>query len=162
MLIFTAATVISGAMLYGLGACRWGRYFRFVPYFVVGGFLAATGWFLIAGGFRMTTGRTAQSRQLLATEWTAIETAKLGLAVATLATLLAVRRWIKSAYAMPAALVVMCLAGAILRSLGLTGAEHGWYLPSLGALTQWSPFAPSHRRTSIGRSWLRTSLRCSR
>ena len=36
----------SGALLHGLGALRWGSYFRFVPYFVVGGFLAATGWFL--------------------------------------------------------------------------------------------------------------------
>lgn len=141
MLIFTAATVISGTMLYGFGVCRWGRYFRFVPYFVVGGFLAATGWLLIAGGFRMTTGRTFSLGSLL-TGWTAIETVKLGLAVAILATLLALRAWIKSAYALPGALVAMCLAGAlILRSLGLTGAEHGWYLRSLGALTNWSPFA---------------------
>jgi SulP family sulfate permease len=43
MLIFTAATVISGALLYGLGAGRWGSYFRFVPYCVVCGFLGATG-----------------------------------------------------------------------------------------------------------------------
>lgn len=141
MLIFTAATLISGAMLYGLGACHWGHYFRFVPYFVVGGFLAATGWFLIAGGLRMTTGRTLTLNSLAA-EWTAIETVKLGLALATLATLLTLRRWIKSAYATPSALIILCLSGALtLRSLGLTGAEHGWYLPSPGMLTNWSPFA---------------------
>lgn len=117
MLIFTAATLVSGAMLYGLGACRWGHYLRFVPYFVVGGFLAATGWLLIAAGFRMTTGRTL-SLGSLTTEWTVIETVKLGLAFATLATLLALRNWIKSAYAVPGALVAMCLTGAlILRSL---------------------------------------------
>jgi SulP family sulfate permease len=46
MLIFTAATVLSGALFFGLGALRCGSYFRFVPYFVVGGFLAATGWLL--------------------------------------------------------------------------------------------------------------------
>src|SRR5215470_10850318 len=46
MLIFTGGTVMSGALLYGLGVLRWGSYLRFVPYFVVGGFLAATGWFL--------------------------------------------------------------------------------------------------------------------
>src|SRR6185312_14082912 len=40
MLIFTAATILTGALLYALGALRWGSYFRFVPYFVVGGFLA--------------------------------------------------------------------------------------------------------------------------
>jgi SulP family sulfate permease len=140
MLIFTAATLMSGALLYGLGACRWGSYFRFVPYFVVGGFLAATGWFLIVGGVRMTTGRTlALSR--LATHWTWSETAKLATAVAVLMVLLSVRRWAKSAFAMPAALLVMWLTGAIvLQSLGLSGPEHGWYLPSRLALTGWSPF----------------------
>ena len=132
MLIFTAATLMSGALLYGLGACRWGSYFRFVPYFVVGGFLAATGWFLIAGGVRMTTGRPLGLGGL-ATKWTAIETAKLASAVATLAVLLALRRWIKSAFAVPAALLLMWLTGALaLRTLGLSDPEHGWYFPSLG------------------------------
>ena len=141
MLIFTAATVVSGAMLYSLGACRWGHYFRFVPYFVVGGFLAATGWFLIAGGFRMTTGRTLHLDNLV-TGWTLSEIVKLGLAFVTLAILLALRNWIRSAYALPGALVFMCLAGAlVLRSLGLAGAEHGWDLPSPSALTNWSPLA---------------------
>jgi SulP family sulfate permease len=150
MLIFTVVTLITGVMLYGLGACHWGHYLRFVPYFVVGGFLAATGWFLIAGGLRMTAGRTL-SLNNLAAEWTAIEIVKLALALATLATLLALRRWIKSAYATPAALIVMCLTGAlILRSLGLTGAEHGWYLPSPGVLTNWSPFAAVR---SFGIDW---------
>ena len=59
MLVFTTATLLSGAVLYGLGACKWGSYFRFVPYPVVGGFLAATGCFLIAGAVRMTAGPTA-------------------------------------------------------------------------------------------------------
>jgi SulP family sulfate permease len=140
MLIFTAATFMSGALLYGLGACRWGSYFRFVPYFVVGGFLAATGWLLIAGGVRMTTGRTL-SLSSLATKWTLIETVKLASAVGALVLLLAVRRWVKSAFAMPAALLAMWLSGAIvLQSLGLSGPEHGWYFPSVGALTKWSPF----------------------
>jgi sulfate permease, SulP family len=144
MLIFTAATLISGAMLYGLGACRWGHYFRFVPYFVVGGFLAATGWLLIGAGFRMTTGRTLNLGSL-ATEWTAMEAVKLGLAFSTLATLLALRSWIKSAYALPGAIIAMCLSGAlILRPLGLTGPEHGWYLPSPGSLTNWSPLIVAH------------------
>ena len=42
---------------------------------------------------------------------------------------------------MPVSLLAMWLAWAIaLRSLGVHGPEHGWYLPSLGALTTWSPF----------------------
>lgn len=141
MLIFTAATLMSGALLYGLGACRWGSYFRFVPSCVVGGFLAATGCFLIAGALRMTTGRTLTAASLAA-PWSTTEVVKVGSAVAALAVLLAMRRWIKSAFAMPAALLSMWLIGVVaLQGLGLSGPEHGWYFHSLGALTKWSPFA---------------------
>ncbi|MGA9946772.1 MAG: SulP family inorganic anion transporter, partial [Xanthobacteraceae bacterium] len=57
MLVFVAATFACGGLLFILGFCRLGTYFRFVPSSVVGGFLAATGFFLLAGGIRMTTGR---------------------------------------------------------------------------------------------------------
>jgi SulP family sulfate permease len=141
MLIFTAATLLSGALLFGLGACRWGSYFRFVPSSVVGGFLAATGCLLIAGGIRMTTGRMTLALSSLAANWTLIETAKLASAVAALALLLALRRWVKSAFALPIALLVMWLTGVIvLHGLGLSGSERGWYFRSLGTLAQWSPF----------------------
>src|SRR5260370_6829473 len=46
MLLFTTATLLSVASLYLLGVCRWGSYFRFVPFSVFGGFLAALGCFL--------------------------------------------------------------------------------------------------------------------
>jgi len=88
MLIFTAATVVSGALLFGLGALRWGSYFRFVPYFLVGGFLCATGWFLIVGGIRMTTGVTFDPANLGA-GWTMSSTARFASAVAALIVLLA-------------------------------------------------------------------------
>jgi len=140
MLVFTAATVMMGALLYGLGALRWGSYFRFVPYFVVGGFLSATGWFLIVGAIRMTIGRSISFGNFAAT-WTSIDVAKLGSAVAILAVLLALRRWFKSPLAVPVALLAMWFTGAIvLRGLGLSGPQHGWYLRSLGALAPWSPF----------------------
>src|SRR5215831_6490993 len=71
MLVFTTATFLSGAVLYGLGALRWGSYFRFVPYPVVGGFLAATGYFLIAGALQMATGRTAVTLAGLS-DWTTV------------------------------------------------------------------------------------------
>lgn len=140
MLVFSAATLLCGALLYLVGACRWGSYFRFVPYCVVGGFLSATGWFLIAGGVRTATGRTLNLAGLGA-PWTADQIVKLVSAVAVLAVLLALRRFVKSAFTLPAALLAMCLAGTIvLRSLGLSGPEHGWYLHSLGRLTMWQPF----------------------
>jgi SulP family sulfate permease len=141
MLIFTVTTLMSGALLHGLGRGRWASHFRFVPYFVVGGFLSATGWLLIVGGIRMTVGGSP-SLERLATQWTAIEVAKVASAVATLAVLLALRRWNRSAFAMPAALVLMWLFGAWgLHTLGLSGPEHRWYFPSLGTLGTWSPLS---------------------
>lgn len=153
MLLFTTATLMSGALLYLLGVCRWGAYFRFVPFSVVGGFLAATGCFLVAGGIRMITGR-ALSVHALAVPWTLSEAARLGTAVLALAVLLALRRWVKWALAMPAALLAMWLGLIIaLRFLGLSSAQYGWYIHSLGTLTPWSPIAAlytSHLNWSTG------------
>ena len=144
MLVFSVATLLTGASLYVLGVVRWGSYFRFIPYFVVGGFLAATGLFLIAGGIRMSTGRPLPFNNV-SEHWTAIEIAKPASAIAVCGLLLLLRRWIKSPYAMPGALVVMWLGGAlVLRILLLTDPGHGWYLPSLGTLTKWTPFEAVH------------------
>jgi sulfate permease, SulP family len=140
MLVFTTATLLSGAVLYALGACRWGSYFRFVPYPVVGGFLAATGYFLIAGAVRMTAGPTAFTLAGLAS-WTAADVAKLAAAVLVLGVMVALRRWVKAPFAMPATLIVMWLASvAALRMVNLSEVGHGWYLPSLGTLSTWLPF----------------------
>jgi SulP family sulfate permease len=138
MLIFTAATVLTGALLYSLGVFRWGSYFRFVPYFVVGGFLTATGCFLIAGGVRMIAGRVSLSG--IATNWTSVETAKLASSIVVLLVLLALRRLVKTVFALPLALIVMWMTGVVvLQKMGLSGPQHGWYLHSLGTLTQWFP-----------------------
>jgi len=137
MALFTAATVVSGALLLGLGSLRWGSYLRFVPYFVVAGFLGATGWLLIAGGVRMSTGRTLQQ---LWSPWAAPELARLACAVLVLGVLLAVRRWGRSPFALPFALLLMAaLGGVLLKGFGATSPAQGWYLPSLGALLPWSP-----------------------
>jgi SulP family sulfate permease len=43
---------------------------------------------------------------------------------------------------MPLALLAMTVAGSLsLRGLGLSDTVQGWYLPSLGSLTAWSPLA---------------------
>ncbi len=144
MLLFTIATFVSGAVLYVLGACRWGSYFRFVPSCVVSGFLAATGCFLISGGIRMTTGR-AFTLDALNAPWTAVDIAKLATAVAALGVLLILRRWVKWAFAVPVTLLVMWLGTVTaLRLLDLSNPEHGWYSVLLGALTRWSPYAAAH------------------
>ena len=152
MVIFTAATLMSGALLLAIGALRWGSYCRFVPYFVIGGFLIATGWFLVQGGVRMTTGLDLARG---VAKWSAMAGEKLASAVIVLAILLALRRLSRSALAMPLALLAMWVAGiASLHAAGLGDRGHGWYLPSLGSLTPWHPFtAMSETRFSWPMVW---------
>jgi len=153
MLTFTAATVMSGLVLFGLGALQWGAYLRFVPYFVVGGLLLATGWFLVAGGLRMTAGRRLAIDSLIE-PWSIIEAAKLGSALIALAVLLAVRRFVKSPLAMPATLLLSWLTGVVaLQVLGLSDPAHGWYFPWFGDVTAWSPFAAVRSTTFTWREF---------
>ena len=49
-------TLITGLFLYCLGRLRLGNLVRYVPYPVIGGFLAGSGWLLVLGGVRVMTG----------------------------------------------------------------------------------------------------------
>jgi SulP family sulfate permease len=49
-------TLITGLVLYLLGHLKIGSWIRFVPYPVIGGFLAASGWLLVTGAVRVLTG----------------------------------------------------------------------------------------------------------
>jgi SulP family sulfate permease len=50
------AALLTGVALLALGWRRLGKLIRFVPYPVVAGFLAATGWLIVSGAIRMATG----------------------------------------------------------------------------------------------------------
>ena len=50
------ATVLTGVLLFVLGAARAGHWIRFIPFSVVGGFLAAAAWFMIFGSLRIISG----------------------------------------------------------------------------------------------------------
>jgi len=137
LLMLSAATLLTGALLYALGRARLGAMLRFVPHFVVAGFVVATGWLLISGGVRMTTG---YGLGVWPAAWSTPGVARLLCAVGVFAVLMGLHRWVRSALGMPAALLAMSMTGIVgLHALGLSDAAHGWYLPSLGSLTAWSP-----------------------
>lgn len=50
------ATGLTGLLLFGLGHFRLGGFIRFIPYPVIGGFLAGTGWLLVKGAIKVMTG----------------------------------------------------------------------------------------------------------
>ncbi|MEZ0218211.1 MAG: SulP family inorganic anion transporter [Rariglobus sp.] len=55
MFVFLSS-VGCGLIIHGMGQRGWGRYVRYMPYPVVGGFLAGTGYLLLLGAYRMLTG----------------------------------------------------------------------------------------------------------
>jgi len=56
-----ATTLITGVSLLALGLARAGGLIRFLPYSVLGGFFAGTGWLLVVGGIRVMTGQEIDS-----------------------------------------------------------------------------------------------------
>lgn len=50
-------SLITGAFLFVLGRLRLGNLIRYIPYPVIGGFLAGSGWLLVRGSMRVMTGQ---------------------------------------------------------------------------------------------------------
>lgn len=50
------STLMTGLLVYGIGRFRLGNLIRFIPYPVIGGFLAGSGWLLVEGSVRASTG----------------------------------------------------------------------------------------------------------
>ncbi len=141
MLALALVSLVSGVALLLLGWTRLGYLFRFVPYSVVGGFLAATGWFLVIGGLQMIAGGSFSFLNS-ASALTVENVCKLAAAVLTLVAIIKARSIINSPFAVPVILIVFWIGGAaILRALGLNEADHGWYIGSRTEMESWSPFA---------------------
>ncbi|MEB3311575.1 MAG: SulP family inorganic anion transporter [Snowella sp.] len=58
------STFLTGLWLFMLGKLRLGRFIRFIPYPVVGGFLAGIGWLFIQGSLKVMTGIPFDFEQL--------------------------------------------------------------------------------------------------
>ena len=55
LVALSVSTLLTGVLLYGIGALKLGQGLRFVPYPVIAGFLAASGLLLITGGMEVVT-----------------------------------------------------------------------------------------------------------
>ena len=58
------STAVTGVALYVLGKLKMGRWVRYIPYPVVGGFLVSTGWVLAVGGMRVMVPPTFRSTSI--------------------------------------------------------------------------------------------------
>jgi SulP family sulfate permease len=116
LIAIALCSVVTGVILYAFGSMNRSRSLQFLPFPVVGGFLAGTGFLLLAGAFRVVTGESltwhtlARVTQLSSLVWIP------ALLVATFATALS-RSWKH-----PAALPITLALGVALFYLLLLGA----------------------------------------
>lgn len=57
MAAIAVVSLITGSFLFVLGRLKLGNLIRYIPYPVIGGFLAGSGWLLVRGSLRVMTGR---------------------------------------------------------------------------------------------------------
>ena len=136
-------TVATGAFLFVLGILRLGNLIRFMPYPVVGGFLAGTGWLLAKGGIGVLSGLSVSLSTL--DDVLTTEAAKKWLPGIAFAVVLLVltRRW-RNSLLIPGALfatlaVFYAFAAVTGASLSELKAE-GWLLGPFPDTGFWEPW----------------------
>jgi len=139
----TLSALLTGSLLLILGLLRQGDRIRFVPYPVVGGFMAGTGWLLTKGFIQITTGRPLEAALLRELVQPAVLWGWLPGVGFAIALLIATRRW-QQFWVMPATLLV-CTAsffgGLQLADISLDQARAaGWLLgPFPDGSQLWQP-----------------------
>ena len=141
LVALSVSTLLTGVLLYGVGALRLGQWLRFIPYPVIGGFLAASGILLITGGAEVVT---QTNLSLSPSSWADLYSSVygpqilIGLLFAVSIPLLG--RWIPDYLALPVAFFVfLVLMDGSLFGLADETVRSAWFLPSLGELTLWWP-----------------------
>jgi SulP family sulfate permease len=136
------STIVTGGFLLGLGVFRIGGLIRYIPFPVVGGFLAGVGWLLVRGAFTVMTGKPPQLENLAFLVEPAVMAKWLpGLLFG--AVVVAITRRLRNVFALPVglALALAGFYGTILLSgvpLPEVRAE-GWLLGPFPEQGAWQP-----------------------
>jgi len=147
-------TVLSGAIFLVLGMLRRGNLIRFVPYPVVGGFIAGAGWLLLKGGINVA----ADVPPSLSTIGDLTDSSVLQLWVPAIAfgvILLVATRVVKRPLVIPAVLgigVVLFVIGMLVTGSSIESARGGnWLL--LTVFDEAQPWEPWTLRALTGADW---------
>lgn len=139
LMAISLSTLLTGIILAGLGALRLGQMLRFVPYPVIGGFLAASGWLLIAGAVQVVTGNGSDF-DVLATMVSAQNGLKLLIAIGFAVGVLIMRRRWGGFVVLP--ITFFMATGAlqlILLAFGF-GSQSHWFLQGGVSSQLWWPY----------------------
>jgi SulP family sulfate permease len=146
-------TVLCGVVFFTLGRFRAGNLVRFVPYPVVGGFLAGTGWLLFKGGLFVASGVEVHFRtaELLVSQTTLkhwVPAFVFGVIL-----LVAVRR-VQKPLVIPIVIAIGLAAfviGMVVTGSSLDAAKHGrWLLGPFESARLWQPWT---LRALSGADW---------
>ncbi len=144
--IVVISAVITGVSLVALGRLKLGGLARFLPYPVIGGFLAGTGWLLIVGAVGLMTAVVPSLDTLTSLlDWELVARWLPGLAVAA-ALVLALRRFHPLLAILGTLLTAIALFYLV---LWLSGTSHaaaaaaGWLLGPFPAGTLLQPLRPA-------------------
>jgi len=140
------STLLCGLVFYLLGRFRLSRFVRFVPYPVIAGFLAGTGWLIIEGAFGVITGSDLSFEALPSfAEGSAL--AKIATAVVLAALLWAIGRYGRNAVVLPLVIVgAMALFHAATAAWGLSRESliaTGWLIDVALPDRIWPPLRPA-------------------
>ncbi|HEX9029074.1 MAG TPA: SulP family inorganic anion transporter, partial [Anaerolineales bacterium] len=69
IMMIVSASLLTGVFFTLLGVLKLGKLVRFLPYPVMGGFLAGTGYLLTTGGIGVMLGTSANSQMLMPDQW---------------------------------------------------------------------------------------------
>jgi SulP family sulfate permease len=144
LVALSVSTLLTGILLYGVGALRMGQWLRFIPYPVIGGFLVASALLLITGGIEVVT---QTDLTLSPSSWQLLHSSLYGPQI-LIGALFAVAipvlgRWVPSYLALPIAFFafLVILDGTLFGLVGNEAVRSAWFLPSLGELSLWWPLS---------------------
>jgi len=143
MIVITLSTGLTGLILWLLGILRAANIIRFIPFPVIGGFLAATGWLMINGGIRIVLDRGFSFNFLIEIlQSSKLEKISAAFALALIINVLQ-KLW-RSPYALPMSVV-----------LGVIGAHLYLFFFGLSfssaAIQEWFIHAP--REVALVKTW---------
>jgi SulP family sulfate permease len=112
LIVMALATGFTGILLSGLGVLRAGRAIRFVPFPVIGGFMAATGWLMFIGAIGVVAGQKPSFGNIGAFADATI-VAKLAAAFAVAAALEILTFRLPSPFILPGVLLIAVVAAHV-------------------------------------------------
>jgi SulP family sulfate permease len=141
LVALSVSTLLTGVLLYGVGALRMGQWLRFIPYPVIGGFLAASGLLLITGGLEVVT-QTDLSWS--PSSWQPLYSTTYGpqvlIGILFALSIPLLTRVVANYLALPIAFFAFLLVLDV-TLFGFAGTEthDAWFLPKLGEISLWWP-----------------------